>query len=84
MRTRAQPHREPALHGRHGDLGPHRYDRDLPAIAFHELERTFEAVLVAGVERAVGTLAHEQVVGSERRCALRLCTHFTSTATFTQ
>ena len=66
------PHREPAADGGHGDLGTHRDEHDLAAVALDELQRALEPVLVAGVERSVGAFAHEQMVLAEPGRALRL------------
>ncbi len=65
-------HRETAPHRGHGYLGAHRHEHDLAAVAFHELQRALEPVLVARVERTIGALANQQMVLAETGCALWL------------
>ena len=59
-------HREAPLHAGERLGRAHRDDGDLAAARLDQLERELEAVLVAGVERAVARIADEQVVGPER------------------
>ena len=54
----------------------HRDDGHLAAARLDELERELEAVLVAGVERAVAGVTDQEVVGSERRGARRVGDEF--------
>ena len=58
-------HRERALDGLSGLLGPHRDDGHVPAVLFGELQRELQAVLVAGVERPVDAASHHEVVRTE-------------------
>jgi hypothetical protein len=53
------------------DLGAHRDERDLARLGLGEPERGLDRELVAGVERALDALAHEQEILAEGRRALR-------------